>query len=803
MRVSYRWLMDYVDIPWPVEELADRLTMAGVKVEALERLAPPELAGIVVGEVCQIERHPDANHLLVCQVATGSGLHTVVTGATNLRAGDRVPVALPGSVLPGGRRIEAAVFRGVTSEGMLCSEAELMVGDDADGIWVLPQDAPLGKSVLDAVGLDDTVLHLEIYPNRPDCLSVIGIAREVAALAGTRLRLPQVDVTDVDEPVAQATAVEVADTELCPRYTARVMRQVRIGPSPAWLVQRLRVAGMRSINNVVDITNFVMWEWGQPLHAFDYDTLRGGRIIVRRARAGETLVTLDGVERPLDEDMLVIADAERPVGVAGVMGGGNSEVTEGTRAVLLESANFQPVSVRRTARRLGLRTEASHRFEKGLDPNLAAVASLRAAQLIQELAGAQVLAGMIDIYPHPVEPRTVACRPQRIRRLLGTHLSDEEIAAYLEALDLSVQRDGERLLVTVPTFRPDIQQEADLAEEVARLHGYDQVPDALPGGTSQVGGQRHPLPLLDRVRNVLVAMGLMECVTYSFVHPATADRLRWAQDDPRRRFIPLRNPLSEEHAVMRTSLLGGLLEAAARNRSRGVRAVHLFEIGAVYHPKNLPLTELPDERRKIGILMMGPVPQEQWGGRLSEVTFYHLKGAVERLLAELGIAGSFAPGSDPSFHPGRQAILSVGGQPAGILGEVHPVVADAYDLDETRIYAAELDVAALAGALPGATRYRPLPRFPAVERDVALLVPKDVTAGAVTASIRDAAGELLEDLVLFDVYEGPQVAAGHRSLAYALTLRAADRTLTDEEANTVVARIEETLERELGVRLRR
>lgn len=803
MRVSYRWLMDYVDIPWPVEELADRLTMAGVKVETLERLAPPELAGIVVGEVRQINRHPAADNLLVCQVDVGKGLHTVVTGATNLKVGDRVPVALPGSVLPGGRRIEAATFRGVLSEGMLCSEAELKVGDDADGIWVLPQDVPIGKSVMDALGLDDTVLHLEIYPNRPDCLSVIGVAREVAALAGTRLRLPEMAVREADEPVAQLAAVEVVDTDLCPRYTARVMRHVRIAPSPAWVVQRLKVAGMRPINNVVDITNLVMWEWGQPLHAFDYDQLTGGRIVVRRARPGERLVTLDGVERTLDADMLVIADAERPVGVAGVMGGGNSEVTEATTTVLLESANFHPASVRRTARRLGLRTEASHRFEKGLDPNLAAVASLRAAQLMQELAGAQVLAGVVDVYPCPVAPRTISCRPERIRRLLGTDLSDERIAAYLQSLELSVQREGERLVVTVPTFRPDIQQEADLAEEVARLYGYDRLPEALPGGTSQVGGQRQPLPLLDRVRDVLVAMGLLECMTYSFVHPATADRLRWAPDDPRRQFIPLRNPLSEEYAVMRTSLVGGLLETAARNRSRGVRAVHLFEIGAVYHPKSLPLTELPYERRKIGILMMGPLPQEQWGGRVGEATFYHLKGAVERLLAALRLEGSFAPAGDPTFHPGRQAVVTVGGQAAGVLGEVHPLVAEAYDLGETRVYAAELDVDVLAAAAPAGVRYRPLPRFPAVDRDIALLVPKAVTAAAVAACIRAAAGEMLEEMALFDVYEGPQVAAGHRSLAYSLRLRAPDRTLTDEEANAIVARIEEALARQLGVRLRR
>jgi len=794
--------MDYVDIPWPVEELADRLTMAGVLVEGLEPLAPRELASLVVGRVESIERHPAADSLFVCGVDVGGGVRTVVTGATNLRVGDRVPVALPGSVLPGGRRIEAAEFRGVLSEGMLCSEKELQVGDDADGIWVLPADAKLGAPLLEALGLDDTVLHLEIYPNRPDCLSVIGVAREVAALTGGRLRLPSLHV-DEEQEAAEAAAVEVAAPDLCPRYTARVMRRLAVAPSPAWLQQRLRVAGMRPINNVVDITNFVMWEWGQPLHAFDYDQLAGGRIVVRRARPGERLVTLDGVERELDSDMLVIADAERAVGVAGVMGGGNSEVTGATTSVLLESANFQAASVRRTARRLGMRTEASHRFEKGLDPNAAAAASLRAAQLMQELAGARVLRGLVDVYPQPVAPHTVVCRPERLRRLLGADISDDQIAAYLQSLELSVAREGERFVVTVPTFRQDIQQEADLAEEVARLYGYDRVPESWPGGTAQVGGQAAPLPLLDRVRDVLVAQGLLECITYSFVHPATADKLRWSADDPRRLAIPLRNPLSEDYAVMRTSLIGGLLETAARNRSRGVRSVHLFEVGAVYQPKSLPLTELPEERRRVGILMMGPLPRKQWGSHAGETTFFHLKGAVETLLAGLGVEGAFAPSSDPSLHPGRQATVIVDGEAAGILGEVHPAVADGYDLGETRVYVAELELSVLEKAQPGIPRYRQLPRFPAVERDIALLVPKAVPAERVAACIREAAGALLEELVLFDVYEGPQVAAGHRSLAYAMTLRAADRTLTDAEANAVVAAVEEALAQELDVRLRR
>ncbi|MBO8142192.1 MAG: phenylalanine--tRNA ligase subunit beta [Firmicutes bacterium] len=801
MRVSYNWLLDYVDIPWGAEELAERLTMSGTKVESLERLAP-DLPGIVVGEVQAMDRHPNADHLLVCQVNVGVGMRRIVTGATNLAPGDRVPVALPGSRLPGGRQIEAAEFRGVVSEGMLCSEAELGVGDDADGIWVLPPDAVLGRSVTDALGLDDTVLHLEVYPNRPDCLSVIGIAREIAALTGGTLRLPEVRLEETGEPAARAVVVQNEDTGLCPRYTARVLRGVEIGPSPAWLVQRLRVAGMRPINNVVDVTNFVMWESGQPLHAFDYDRLEGGRIVVRRARPGERLMTLDGEERRLDPEMLVIADAARPVALAGVMGGGDSEVRDATKTVLLESAAFDPISVRRTARRLGMRTEASHRFEKGLDPNGVAWASARAAQLMRELAGGELLAGAVDVYPRPVAPRRVSCRPERVRRLLGADVEDRQIAAYWRALGFEVEEGDDRFSVTVPTFRPDIRQEADLVEEVARLFGYDRLPESVPGGLAGVGGRPRPLRLVDKVRDVLVAGGLYECVTYSFIHPATADRLRWPKDDPRRQAITLRNPLSEEQSVMRTSLWGGLLETAARNRARQVRSVHLFEIGAVYHPRE-DGDGLPHEPRKAGILMMGPLPERGWARKAERATFYHLKGLVERILESLGLAGEFAPASDPSLHPGRQAVLSVAGRPAGILGEAHPHVSAAYDLEGERIYLAELDMTALAGAVPNEIRHRPLPRYPAVERDLALVVPRTLPAAAVTSAIRRAGGPLLEDVVLFDVYEGPQVEPDHRSLAYSLTLRAPDRTLTDAEANRVVQAIEEALGAALGVRLRR
>lgn len=805
MRVSYKWLQDYVDIPWTVEDLADRLTMAGLLVEMLEPMGAG-LDDIVVGKVLAVEKHPNAQQLYVATVQVGAERLTVVTGADNVVSGTLVPVARPGTKLPDGRVIGRVELRGVPSEGMLCSEAELGVGDDADGIWLLPPDVRDGQPLREALGLDDVVMHLEVYPNRPDCLSVIGVAREVAALTGNPLRLPEAPIAELAERADSVTSVRIEAEDLCARYQARVLRDVTVGPSPAWLQQRLRVAGMRSINNVVDITNFVMWEWGQPLHAFDYDQLAEGRIVVRRARPGETIVTLDGQERRLTENMLVIADAERPVAVAGVMGGADSEVTDGTTRVLLESATFHAPSVRRTAKAFGMRTEASHRFEKGLDPNVVALASARAASLMQQLAGARVYAGSVDAYPQPVQPWTVTCRPARVRRLLGADIDDGQIRGYLTALGFTVEpaaTAGEPAFsVTVPTHRRDVQREADLIEEVARLYGYDRLPTTVPGGLQEPGRQARPLPFLDRVRDILTAFGLNECITYSFVDPATFDKLQLAEDDPRRRAVVLRNPLREDQSVMRTSLIGGLLETAARNVARRVTDLHLFEVGTVFMPKAASPTEPPEEPRRIGLLMTGAPPERWWGDKRPAVSFYELKGVVEQLLEQCGVAGSFAPAGEPYLHPGRQAVVSVGDETLGVLGELHPETAAAFELEGRRVYVAELDADALERLTRRDIRFAPLPKYPAVQRDIALLVPKDMPAAMVEEAIRRHGGELVELVRLFDVYEGRQVATTHRSLTYSVRLRAKDRTLTDDEANAVMERIEGGLADELGVRRR-
>lgn len=801
MKVPYRWLLEYVDCPWEPEELADRLTMCGLKVEAMHPVGQG-VEGVVTARVDRLERHPEADSLYVAAVSAGDRTVTVVTGADNVRVGDVVPLAPAGARLPGGRVIEKAVLRGVASDGMLCSEAELQLGDDAGGIMILPPDTPVGAPLGDVLALDDWVLELEVYPNRPDCLGVVGVAREVAAMCGKPLRLPDSSFPEEGPSAADATRVTIEDDDLCRRYIAHLADGVRVGPSPAWLQQRLRAVGMRPISNVVDITNYVMHEWGQPLHAFDFTTLAGGEIRVRRARPGESLRTLDGRDRTMAPDMLVIADAERPVAVAGIMGGADTEVGDGTEQVLLESACFQPLSVRRTARQLGLRTEASHRFEKGLDPELPLIAARRALHLLHRLAGARVFAGAVDAYPRPATQRTVLMSPARVNRFLGLELTPEVMTDWLERLEFRVRpaADGQ-LEVEVPFHRRDVEREADLAEEIVRMHGFDGVPSTLPGGAARSGGPEGELLALDRVRDVLVGLGFLEAVTYSFVSPRYDDDLRLDADHPWRRHVRLRNPLSEEQSVMRTNMIGGLLEAAARNRARRVRDVHLFEIGATFEPAANP-DEQPAEPRKLGLLMTGRMPESVWGLPERRADFFALKGAIEELAVACRVRPTFHPSSHPSLHPGRQAEIRLDDEPVGIVGEVHPLVAQAFEAPEGTCVA-EIALSPWLRAFDAVPRFQGLPRYPLVRRDLALLVPKERTAAAVEDVMRRAAGPWLEELTLFDVYEGPQVPEGYRSLAYALGFRSPERTLTDDEVTEVVTRVEAALEAEAGVRVRR
>ena len=845
MLVSYRWLRDYVDIDVEPARLAEVLTSIGLKVESVTPRRA-SFQGVVVGRVEQITPHPDADHWLVVEVDLGRGRGlpgasaivservNVVTGATNLKVGDRVPVALPGATLAG-RTISAVDFRGVRSQGMLCSEAELEVGDDESGIMVLPPDAPLGEEVSSVLWLDDTIIELEVYANRPDLWSMIGVAREVAAWLGRPWRRPQpapaVRGARGGKEGEIPVEVRVLAPELCPRYLATMATGVTIGPSPLWLVQRLRAAGMRPINNVVDITNFVMLETGQPLHAFDAREIRQGTVVVRRARTGEQFVTLDGAEHTLDENVLVIADPERAVALAGIMGGANSEIRPDTRDVLLEAATFHAATVRRGAIRLGLRTEASARFEKGLDPNLPSLAAARALELMAKWAGATIVEGWVDHYPHPVEPWKVRFRPARVNGLLGSHLPAAEMQRLLARLEISLEpaegtgSAAKEFVATVPTFRPDLSREADLAEEVARFWGYDRLPETFPPGPVRQGRQSPRQELADRVRQLLVAQGLSEVITYSFISPRHWDRLRLGHQHPWRASAPIQNPLSEERSVLRTSLLPGLLEIAARNRTRQEPACWIFEIGAVFLPKSLPLDEPPAEPLHLGLLLSGPADEAagalDWTRRMPAADVFDLKGVLESLAERLHFQVRMLPSEEyPWLHPGRSASILVapfsgeenanqkatgnGEAPAekkiGYLGELHPEVIGSYDLPG-RPVVAELDLEVLLAVARALPRHRALPEFPAVFRDLALLVPQSVPAAEVERVIRNAAGPYLRELRLFDVYEGKQVPAGMRSLAYALEFRSDRGTLREEEVEERMEQVAGALQL-LGVSLR-
>jgi phenylalanyl-tRNA synthetase beta chain len=837
MLVSYRWLQDYVDIDLSPAELAEGLTAIGLKVEGVGR-TESQFQGVVVGSIEALARHQASDHLRVAEVdigrSDGNGLDgrlVLVTGATNIKVGDRVPVALPGAILPekdGTKRvIQAVEFKGVVSQGMLCSEVELAVGDDASGIMILPPDAPVGKPVAEVLGLDDSVIDIEVYANRSDLWSMLGVAREVAAWLGRPLRRPRPEL-----PVVRARGerggdlplnVDVQAPDLCPRYLATLAQGVEIGPSPLWMAQRLRAAGMRPINNVVDITNFVMLETGQPLHAFDLREVRRQTIVVRRAVPGEGFRTLDGEEHELAPDILVIADPERAIALAGIMGGENSEIRPDTRDVLLESATFHAATVRRGALRLGLRTEASARFEKGLDPNLPAYAAARTLELFAEYANATIPAGWVDHYPSPAEPWKVRFRPHKVNSLLGSEIPATEMKKLLERLEITLepaavtagttdpQRQVEEYRAVIPTFRPDVTREADLAEEVVRFWGYDRLPETSPGGPVASGRQSPRQDLADKIRMSLVSQGVSEALTYSFISPRHFDRLRLAADHPWRQFIPILNPLSEERSIMRTSLLPGLLEVAARNAARQ-QAVWVFEVGAVYLPQALPLHEQPSEPLRLGVLLLGPADQAagaiDWTRRLPAADVYDLKGMLEQVFDRLLVSVEFRQESEGEglhelsfLHPGRIAVLRAGdGTQMGYLGELHPEVIGAYDLPG-RAVVAELDLeklVELTGAIP---RHRPLPEYPAVYRDLALLVPRDVPAAEVERRLREAGGGLLRNMRLFDAYEGKQVPAGMRSLAYALEFRADAGTLREDEVDVTLDRMTGVLAN-LGVSVR-
>lgn len=802
MRVSLNWLREYVDFDLSPEELADKLAMTGTAVESIEHLGYA-FEKVVVGRIKSIRPHPNADNLVLCRLDAGGRELQIVCGAKNMKRWDKVPVALVGAVLPGGFEIKKTTIRGEVSEGMVCSEVELGIGEDASGLLILDKDSGIGEDVGKVLGLEDTVLELEITPNRPDCLGMIGIAREVAAITGGKLRMPRVRFKEESEPASSLAKVEIADPDLCPRYAARMITDVSVGPSPPWMQRGLIAAGMRPINNIVDATNYVMLETGQPLHAFDYEKLSEGKIIVRRARRGETLLTLDNVLRQLDESMLVIADAGEPIALAGVMGGADSEVSSGTRTVLLESANFNPVSVMRTSRKLGLLSEASSRFEKGVDPNGVIYAADRATQFVAKIAGGKVLGGVIDVYPRPVSPKAMGLRPRLVNHVLGTDLSPKRIAQILGSLELKVSKPVARdskLEVTIPTFRPDLEREIDLVEEVARIYGFDRIESTLPESGEKRGGLSPDQRIRQRIKDLLVGIGLREVITYSFIDARHFEKLALPEESPLRRVVRLQNPISEEQSIMRTTLIPGLLQVLQHNTNRGQRNLHMFEVGRVFHP--VPNRPLPDEPTMIAGALTGAWYDDQWYGKARSVDFFDVKGIIVALLRDLGIKDWFSTRAlHPIFHPGRCAEVFVNGEVAGIFGEIHPDVQAAYGLPE-RVAIFELEEAKLVSHADLSRHFGEIPKYPAIILDIALVVDEKIPNEVLEKAIRTWGGKLLKEVRLFDLYRGKQIPEGKRGLAYSLVYRAEDRTLTDEEVKKIHDRIITKLKQRLGVEIR-
>ena len=808
MNTALSWIKAYVpELSCTDQEYADAMTLTGTKVETYERL-DKNLEKIVIGQIEKIEKHPDADKLIVCQVNIGTEVIQIVTGAPNVKEGDKVPVVLDGGKVAGGHdggplpengiKIKAGKLRGVPSNGMMCSIEELGSSRDMyleapeEGIYIFPEDVQVGADAVEALGLRDTVFEYEITSNRVDCYSVLGVAREAAATFRKPFIAPKVEVKATTEKAEDYISVEVKDPALCPRYCARVCTNIKIGPSPKWMQRRLAASGIRPINNLVDITNYVMEEYGQPMHAFDLDTVAGHKIIVRRAKAGDVFQTLDGQMRNLDSDMLMICDAEKEIGIAGIMGGENSKITENVKTVLFEAATFNGANIRKSAKRLGLRTDASGIFEKGLDPRNAQAAIDRACQLIQELGCGEVTDGMVEVCAPLQELRKITFDSKRINALLGTDISEKEMEEIFERLELvlTTEADGTKVL-TIPSFRQDLEGIADIAEEVARFYGYDKIPMTLPSGEATTGKLPFKLRIEQKARDIAEYCGFSQGMCYSFESPKVFDKLLLAEDDILRKAITIANPLGEDFSIMRTISLNGMLTSLATNYNRRNKNVRLYELGNIYLPKALPLTELPDERMQFTLGMYG------------DGDFFTMKGVVEEFFDSIGMKKKavYDPKAGKTFlHPGRQANILYDGKTVGYLGEVHPEVCDNYDM-KAKAYIAVLDMPEI---LPFATfdrKYAGVARYPAVSRDISMVVPKNVLAGEIEAVIAQRGGKILEDYRLFDIYEGSQIKEGYKSLAYSITFRAQDRTLEDADVTAVMKKILNGLEG-MGIELR-
>lgn len=804
MLVSYNWLRDYVQVDTSPEDLAKRLTMAGLEVSSLVAVGE-EFAGIRVAKIEEIHPHPNADKLSLCRIFDGSQTRDIVCGARNMQAGDKVAFAPSGTTLPNGMAIKSAKIRGVASEGMLCSEEELKLEEKSLGIMILPPDAEIGKELASALGLRDHVLELELTPNRADCLCMIGIAREVAALYDAPLALPSARVDEEEEEVGKFVRVSLEAPESCPRYAARYLSDLEIKPSPLWLRRRLELAGIRAISNVVDVTNYILLEWGQPMHAFDYRLLDQGRIVVRKASAGEKFFTLDGKERTLDEETLMICDASKRIAVAGIMGGLNTEVSEDTKAVLLESAYFNPRNIMRTSRKLGLRSESSFRFERGINPETTVLALNRAAQLMRELAGGKIAAGAIDAYPMPLPPLPkITLRPRKANLVLGTQISAKDMENLLRRLGIETfGGDDETLVAQVPAHREDLQEEIDLVEEVSRLHGFERIPSTLPQPFIAEETGKRQFDQAAEVRRLLADAGFLEVVTYSFISSENLRALEIPEGHALLQSVAISNPLSQDQSVMRTSLVPGLLLTAVANHNRNNLNLKFFEIGRVFQSD--AGTVLPRERLMLGGLITGLRAGEGWNAPGEEVDFYDLKGAVENLFGRLLVKDArFESAADtPYLHPGIAACVLVGGVSVGLMGEVHPHVLDNFGISKN-IFVFEIDFGEIINYSTQCDRkVGSLPKFPPVFRDIALVLDAGIEHRAVEETIWGSKVRYLEEVRVFDVYQGDQIPAGKKNLAYRMKFQAKDRSLTDEEVNRLFEKLLSHLTKNMEVELRR
>ncbi len=797
MNTPLSWIKAYVpELDCSSQEYTDAMTLSGTKVEGYKEL-DADLDKIVVGQIERIEKHPDADKLVVCQVNVGTETVQIVTGASNVEEGQKIPVVLDGgrvagghdgSRTPGGIKIKKGKLRGVPSAGMMCSIEEL--GSDRemypdapeDGIYILKEDSVVGSDAVELLGLHDTVFEYEITSNRVDCFSVLGIAREAAATFRKPFLPPIVEVKANGEDVNDYISVQVEDKDLCKRYCARVVKNVKIEPSPEWMQRRLAACGIRPINNLVDITNYVMEEYGQPMHAFDLATLAGQKIVVKRASEGDTFVTLDGQERKLDQNILMINDAEKPVGIAGIMGGENSKITDDVKDMVFEAACFDGTNIRLSAKRLGLRTDASGKFEKGLDPNNALEAINRACQLIEMLGAGEVVGGVVDIYDEVRQPKRISFEPEKMNRLLGTGIGSGQMLDYFKTIGLEYDESSNE--VVVPTFRQDLECMADLAEEVARFYGYDNIPSSLPQGEATAGKLSYKLRIEGIAKDIAEFCGFSQGMTYSFESPKVFDKLLLPEDSSLRQTVDILNPLGEDFSIMRTTTLNGMLTSLSTNYNRRNKNVRLYELGNVYLPKAVPVTELPDERMQFTLGMYG------------DGDFYTMKGVVEEFLEKVGMKKIVRYDKDagkPFLHPGRQANILYAGEVIGYLGEVHPQVLDNYNIGD-RAYIAILDMPTIYDKTTFDRKYEGIAKYPAVSRDISMIMPKSLQVGDVEEVIRRKGGSLLESYQLFDIYEGAQIQMGYKSVAYSIVFRAKDHTLEEKEVSEIMDKILGALE---------